>query len=170
MYYFNWRRWRVFLFLLGSILLAACADGPEVCEDFEFSGILMTNENLDILGGDYGDWCYESAGGLVGPNRVFPAYPNPALPMIKIQWELADSSRVAVEIYNMDCDLVRNLYDGTRGPGIGNLIFDFTDNSGHLLPPAIYGCSVRLGDYECRGDIQLLPPGETAALVLPSFE
>jgi hypothetical protein len=72
----------------------------------------------------------------VGANiRVFP---NPFNPQTNIAFELAASSPVSLDIYNLKGQKVRNLISDVRNAGSHQIVFNGKDNSGRDLNSGIY--------------------------------
>ena len=123
------------------------------CTEYEIRGLLQTDENGTVLGGDTGDWCYEN-GGLAGNGIVYPAYPNPAYPSSALRVDLATSTFVTIRIINDRCQDVRTLISEILGAGTTRVLWNGDDDEGKVLPDGIYGVIFNIDGSECHGDIE----------------
>jgi hypothetical protein len=73
------------------------------------------------------------------PGRVrMVVNPNPFHFGTLVTYELADRSRVAVRIYDLQGRLVRTLGDGTVEPGVHSAFFDGRNDAGRNLATGTY--------------------------------
>lgn len=93
--------------------------------------------------------CYKSDCGPVGVNdggkNPLPAtmklgqnYPNPFNPNTQIEFDVRQSSRVTITIYNTLGQTVKTLVDESKKPGQYSITWDGTGNDGKELPSGIY--------------------------------
>jgi len=57
-------------------------------------------------------------------NRLHQNYPNPFNPTTTIQFEIAERTRVRIRVYNAAGQMVAQLLDEVRGPGLHTLTFN----------------------------------------------
>ncbi len=65
-------------------------------------------------------------------------YPNPFNPNANIGFELAESSEVAISVYNARGQLVRSFAPFTHGAGYGSIVWDGKDEGGSSVSSGIY--------------------------------
>jgi hypothetical protein len=65
-------------------------------------------------------------------------YPNPFNPETRIRYELPQSSRVALKIFNMLGQEVRTLVNEFKSAGSFDVLWDGKDNSGQRMPNGVY--------------------------------
>ncbi|MFQ5608034.1 MAG: T9SS type A sorting domain-containing protein [Candidatus Zixiibacteriota bacterium] len=73
-------------------------------------------------------------------------YPNPFNPTTKIDYSLAASEQVTIEIINVMGQVVRTLVDETVGPGQHTVEWDATSDSGMRVSSGMYFYRFRAGD------------------------
>ena len=74
---------------------------------------------------------------------IATAYPNPFNPSTTISFNLSNSQRVTVSIYNIIGQKVRNLYEGYAKSGMVSLLWDGRDETGQSVATGAYLCSIR---------------------------
>ena len=85
----------------------------------------------------------EDVGAFHGPNvTIASIYPNPFNPATTIDFSLARSGPVRVEIYALDGRLVRILLSDDRPAGDHQVRWDGTGNTGGRVPSGAYFCRV----------------------------
>jgi hypothetical protein len=65
-------------------------------------------------------------------------YPNPFNPSTTIGFTLIEKEHVSVIIYNMLGQIVRSVCDNDMEPGIHDVVWDGTSNSGHAVSSGVY--------------------------------
>ena len=115
---------------------------------FEFMGEVLLKLNEDQYTGtnpDMGAWEYNPAEHLHQEDCVIPAdsfvmksYPNPFNPVTNIFFDLPESGRVSVSIYNMKGQLVKTLSDEIYESGKHNLIWNGEDQNGKSCASGVY--------------------------------
>ena len=75
-------------------------------------------------------------------------YPNPFNPSTNIYYVVQGEGDTNVNITILDLlgREVRSLYDGIRGVGYYEIIWDGTNNDGHKMGSGVYFISARIGD------------------------
>ena len=74
-------------------------------------------------------------------------HPNPFNPETTIEYQLSQSSHVAITIYNTIGQSIRTLYDGQQNAGVYELIWDGKDNSGRKVGSGIYLYQLKVDDF-----------------------
>jgi hypothetical protein len=78
--------------------------------------------------------------------QLFQNYPNPFNPTTVIKWELTVDSKVALSIFGLLGQRVRNLVNERQTAGTHQVVWDGKDNNGKLVPSGIYFYRLRVGD------------------------
>ena len=133
------------LILLAAAFLVCCAgcgdDDPAVvaagdCNGITFDDFKPTDENSNGTGaGGENDWCYPDSGADPSLPYLYPAYPNPFYPVVKISFSLPAASYMNLQILNDKCEVVRSLVDGGREEGREEVRRSNCDRC--LGPPAV---------------------------------
>ena len=80
-----------------------------------------------------------------GISRVLRSSPNPFNPATTIRYDVpAAGGRLLLGVYDVDGQLVRELFDGDRGPGSYAVLWDGRDAQGRVLASGIYFCRIEL--------------------------
>ena len=75
-------------------------------------------------------------------------YPNPFNPVTQISYEVSNSSKISLEIYNMLGQKVRTLVDNRyHQHGTYNISWNALDNRGYRVASGIYFYTLRAGDF-----------------------
>ncbi len=74
-------------------------------------------------------------------------YPNPFNPTTTIKYSIPKEAKVELKIYNMLGQLVRTLVNQEREPGVYEVSWDGTDQSGRNVSSGIYLYQIRAGDF-----------------------
>jgi hypothetical protein len=69
---------------------------------------------------------------------LHPAYPNPFNPTTTIRYELFESARVSLKIYNMVGEEIITLVNDTQPPGEKLVLWDAKNNLGQIVASGIY--------------------------------
>ncbi len=91
-----------------------------------------------------------------GMARLLPPAPNPFNPTTTIAFELAEPSRVALDIVGIDGRPLRTLAGGERSAGLHHVRWNGLDDRGRALPSGVYLVQLRTGDE----------PGQTRPVTL----
>ena len=80
----------------------------------------------------------------VHPNSVIikPNYPNPFNPETNISFFLKEATDVLIEVYDLRGRLVKALFDGKKGAGLHNVVWNGVDQNGKTLPSGVYFYSI----------------------------
>lgn len=79
--------------------------------------------------------------------KLYNNYPNPFNPATTIKYELSQSSKVTISIYNMLGQEIVTLEDIHQQTGSYSVQWDGKDKTGHSLPGGIYICNMSAGKY-----------------------
>lgn len=94
------------LFVLFSLMLSACDNNPNEPDTELFTGILRTDANAKILGGDEGDFQprpeVEPNSNPLKPlnNALYPAFPNPSKESIIIMYQIDEPDTVSIYLFD----------------------------------------------------------------------
>ncbi len=83
-------------------------------------------------------------------------YPNPFNPILYIAFDIAEPSSVQIDAYNIKGQIVANIFSGQKQPGIYNLNWNGTDNSGRRLATGTYYLRMCAGSYEKTRKVVLI--------------
>ena len=75
-------------------------------------------------------------------------YPNPFTNSTTIDYELNDARDVSIEVYNLQGQLIRQLYEGSQGPGKHTVTWDGSNGSGSDLPSGLYLMTLNSEGYQ----------------------
>jgi hypothetical protein len=78
------------------------------------------------------------SGDLPGGFSLLQNYPNPFNPSTKISFDIPVSSTVTLKIFNLIGQEIRTLVHGTLPAGKQELVWNGTDDAGHLLASGVY--------------------------------
>jgi hypothetical protein len=71
-------------------------------------------------------------------HRLIGAYPNPFNPRTEVRFELAEATRVRVDVHDIRGRLIRTLVDETRSSGPHAVVWNGTDNRGVSVASGTY--------------------------------
>lgn len=74
-------------------------------------------------------------------------YPNPFNPETTIRYSVKDKSPVAIEVFNVKGQLVRNLVKDVKEAGEHSVVWNGTDNNGRAVSSGIYYFKMNAGKY-----------------------
>ena len=89
-------------------------------------------------------------------HRLIGAFPNPFNPRTEVRFELAEATRVRVNVYDVRGRLIRTLVDETRLSGPHAAVWDGTDNTGSTVASGTYYLRLIAGDRVETRKIALL--------------
>jgi len=102
--------------------------------DFEGSGIFY--DNVSFAEDDVLDVVDSST--TPPAFALAPAAPNPFTPRTTLSFELYESTRVALQVFDASGRLVRTLVDGRRGAGLHQESWDGRDGTGQRVASGVY--------------------------------
>ncbi len=125
------------------------------------SGITQTNDLGIVEGGDLNDWCYTSpksaTGTLPTEYALYPAFPNASYYYVNLIYDLPVQSVVSLAIMDTSRTVVRTLVNSSQAAGQYVTGWDLRDSLGTRVSPGIYRVLIKAGDFQCFGDIEVLP-------------
>ena len=81
--------------------------------------------------------------------RIHGAIPNPFNPMTTIRFELAHSTGVDLDVYNLSGRLIRRLVAHERmDGGVQDRVWNGTDKNGLVVPIGVYICRMMAGGHQ----------------------
>ncbi len=80
--------------------------------------------------------------------QLFQSYPNPTSSTMKIQYNLTETAKVVLKIYNILGQEVKTLVNEKQAIGQKTVIWDGRDNQGRTIGSGIYFCRLQAGAYE----------------------
>jgi hypothetical protein len=101
-----------------------------------------------------------SVGGSGGRNARFllsGSFPNPFGGEAKIDFQMAQSGRVNLSVYNIAGQLVRTLVDGERPAGWHRTQWDGRDGHGHKAGSGVYFCRMTASGFNAVSKMTYLP-------------
>ncbi len=104
----------------------------------------MANENIQTL----------KTGVSVNPDvlpkafALLPNYPNPFNPETFIRFALPKASRVCIEIYNIQGQLVQTLLDQDMAPGWQQIVWNGLNESGSQIGSGVYLLHFKAGEFQ----------------------
>ncbi len=69
---------------------------------------------------------------------LYPLFPNPFNPYANISYELAESAKVRIEIFNLRGQLVRSFNEGLKPNGVHRITWDGKDKDGSDRPSGMF--------------------------------
>ncbi|MEQ9308390.1 MAG: phosphodiester glycosidase family protein [Balneolaceae bacterium] len=112
--------------------------------EFPFSGTNSDKVIISNIGGDVNNYVVADAIRFVGIEKqmtnnefetqkeafeLYPAYPNPFNPSTNISYQLPASGQVKVEVFNINGQLIKTLFNGRQGSGNYQHTWDATNIS-----------------------------------------
>ncbi|RMG67155.1 MAG: T9SS C-terminal target domain-containing protein, partial [Calditrichaeota bacterium] len=88
--------------------------------------------------------------------RLWPNFPNPFNPQTTLRFSLEKSAPVHLNIYTPDGRLVRQLVNGTLGPGEHRVRWDGTDRAGKTVASGVYLYQLKVGRSQAVGKMLLV--------------
>jgi hypothetical protein len=111
-----------------------------------------TSTSFDLYAGFWTGW--QTATGIpehvqpeVPRNALLPNAPNPFNPLTTISYEVGETARVRLAIYNIRGQAVRELVDAPRSPGRYAVVWDGRDCAGKNVASGVYLCCLRVGSF-----------------------
>ena len=82
-----------------------------------------------------------------GAFSLLQNYPNPALGITSISYQLPKKSRVSLKLYDVRGRFIKTLVEGTGEPGFHSVTWNTCDNNGKKLASGIYFYRLKAGSY-----------------------
>ncbi|MBK7104251.1 MAG: T9SS type A sorting domain-containing protein [Ignavibacteriae bacterium] len=79
--------------------------------------------------------------------KLYPVYPNPFNPQTTIKFDITESSKVSVKIYNIIGEEIITLLEKVTAPGNYSLSWEARDYNGKLVPSGIYLIRLTTNNY-----------------------
>ncbi len=148
------------LSFLSTLLIWNCGDSNNPTANAPFEGIVKTDSQGDILEEDPEDWQPRCTAQSKPPLCVKPAYPNPTAERTTLEWTINETLLVELSVSIMPDGTNRVLVNEVLSPGDYRLVWDVRDESGKILPDAIYRVLIKamqnnIIQTEAFGDIQI---------------
>ena len=83
-------------------------------------------------------------------------YPNPFNPITSIRYDIASSTNVRIDIYNVNGQLVRTLVDRAMAPGSYETAWDGKDTTGNGVASGVYFYRLLTEEYKATKKMLLL--------------
>lgn len=99
---------------------------------------------------------YDPGATAVPAATLYTNAPNPFAASTHLRYELTESSRVTLTIYNLLGRKVRVLVDADQAPGRYSRIWNGTDGAGRTVPSGVYFYRLKAGAFEEGGKLLLL--------------
>jgi flagellar hook assembly protein FlgD len=78
---------------------------------------------------------------------LFQNYPNPFNPITTVAYQVPETGRVRVAVFNSRGEILKVLADGTREAGYYTVIWDGRRGDGMQAPSGIYFIRMQAGSY-----------------------
>ena len=163
----------VMLMVVFGLFLVQCSDddnpvdstGPDTGDTLiVIDGITETDDLGYIIGGDLNDWCYDFTKNSKGPVpstfALYPAFPNASYYYINLIYDLPLMTDVYIRVIDSTAAVVRDLVDTAQVMGQYVTGWNLLDTAGVRVAPGMYRVLMNAGDFECQGDIEVLPVPE----------
>lgn len=89
----------------------------------------------------------ERSGAVVKESKLYVNYPNPFNPTTAIQFDIAGTGHVRMDVFNVNGKLVRTLVDKEMPSGQYSVIWNGTNDNGQKLASGIYFYRLTAKDY-----------------------
>ena len=99
---------------------------------------------------------YDPGAATVPAATLYANAPNPFAASTHLRYELTESSRVTLTIYNLLGRKVRVLVDADQAPGRYSRMWNGTDGAGRTVPSGVYFYRLKAGAFEDGGKLLLL--------------
>lgn len=77
---------------------------------------------------------------------LYSAYPNPFNPSTTIRYELSNSSRITLKVYNIIGETIKTLVDDFQSPGEKSVVWDGTNDQGKSVGSGVYLYQLQAGN------------------------
>lgn len=88
--------------------------------------------------------------------RLNNAYPNPFNQTATISYELPETSKVTLKIYNLNGQEISTLVNEIQGAGFRSVVWDGSDNQGHKVSSGIYIYQLQTGNWKKSDKVALI--------------
>ncbi|MCK4664296.1 MAG: T9SS type A sorting domain-containing protein [Bacteroidales bacterium] len=78
--------------------------------------------------------------------KIYPAFPNPFDSITKISYDIPNSTKIILIIYNTAGQEIRTLVNETQSAGNKSVFWDGKDNSGQIVSPGVYTYCIIIDD------------------------
>ena len=123
-------------------------------DEHDISGISLSGARFNE--GDIEVHLLLYEGMLPYEHRLFQNYPNPFNPQTTIRYDLTESGRVRLYVYNTDGQRIRTLIEENQGVGGHSVIWDGKDERGNKVASGVYIYRLVLGGFEASRKMILL--------------
>ncbi len=113
-------------------------------EPFDGAGV---NGGLDLTPYALEDIGWFASVPLIQPITLSVAIPNPFRAFAGLRFEVAVPGNLDVSVYDLTGRLVKNLFNGPKGTGIGTVYWNGTDDDAHDLSSGVYLCRFRMNGF-----------------------
>ncbi|RKZ14134.1 hypothetical protein DRQ50_09500, partial [bacterium] len=120
--------------------------------DFNWDGVVDISDSA-LLQSGLGASCESGVSGVNASQiprqcRLYASYPNPFNPLATIPFNLPDSRKVSLKIFDVSGRLVKTLIgDGMVGAGRNEVVWQGRDDSGRLVATGVYFCRLEAGNF-----------------------
>ncbi|MGP8328753.1 MAG: right-handed parallel beta-helix repeat-containing protein [Methanosarcinaceae archaeon] len=83
-------------------------------------------------------------------------YPNPFNPKTVIRYHLPEASKVVLEIYSVNGELVKTLESSAKKPGTYLVEWDGSNKAGISVASGLYFCRIKAGDFKAIKKLMLI--------------
>jgi Leucine-rich repeat (LRR) protein len=90
----------------------------------------------------------DDAGTIPERFGLYQNYPNPFNPVTSIAYDLPETSRVLLDVYDLQGRRVVRLEDGIKKAGRHSVKWSADDDSGRPVPSGIYICRIQAGEFQ----------------------
>ena len=91
-----------------------------------------------------------------GSYGLSPGYPNPFNPSTELRIQLPESGDVAVNVYNLNGQVVRSLLHGHRPAGVWRVVWDGRDQKGQMVSSGVYIVGMKAGQHAVVRKVTLI--------------
>lgn len=78
--------------------------------------------------------------------KLLQNYPNPFNPSTTITYELPSNANVILNVYNIEGELVKQLYNGEQNSGVHSVVWNGENRNGSKVSSGVYIYTVRSGE------------------------
>jgi hypothetical protein len=89
-------------------------------------------------------------------DRLYPNLPNPFNPRTTIRFALAAAGNAKIVVYDVSGRALKTLVDGPQTAGLHEVIWDGTDDAGHVLPSGVYWTRLSAGSFQSNRKMVVL--------------
>jgi hypothetical protein len=128
--------------LMGNVVVSALAGR-------ESDGLIVAaTHGIGVYSTTLESWAsIQSEAGLPEQFVLHQNYPNPFNPTTTIKYELFQSSRVTISVYDMLGRLVKALVNSMQEPGVRTIQWDATNEEGNRVSAGVYIFKLKAGNF-----------------------